>query len=406
MSAHDHAAPAPAPIEVPAAPFAGGRSLMIGAAALAVVGLLLTGFGAMSAPRETAFGYLFAFVYWCGIPVASLILLQIWHAANARWPVALRRVVETLAASVGIMAVLFIPIALSMRHLFVWLTPSSLPADEAANVAHKAAYLNGPFFLVRAAIYFAVWIILSQLLRGWSLRQDKDPDERYTLSSRRLGAGALPLSALTITFASFDWLMSLDPIYGSTIWGLYYWAGSFIGALALLILALRFGRERQVFGSAISLEHLHSLGMFLFAFTCFWAYMAYSQGMLNWIANLPHETRFYLLRAQGGWKPLGYALIVLHFAVPFFVMLSRQLKRRPALLSIVAAYMLCVHALDLYWVVLPNLGGGAAPHWTAFTAFFGIGGAFIAFALFRQRGLPVIPLGDPYLEQSLRYLQP
>jgi hypothetical protein len=243
-------------------------------------------------------------------------------------------------------------------------------------------------------------------LRGWSLQQDSTPDGKYTLLQRRLGAGALPLVALSITFASFDWLMSLDPVYASTIWGLYYWAGSFIAALSILILAVRFGRERNVYGTAVSIEHLHSLGMFLFAFTCFWAYMAYSQGMLNWVANLPHETRFYLRRGADGWRPIGVALIVFHFIVPFFGLIGRQIKRRPALLSLAAVYMLLMHAVDLYWVVLPNLGRGPMPHWTIFTSFIGIGGAFLAFAVFRQRGRPVIPLGDPYLEQSLRYLQP
>jgi hypothetical protein len=404
VSAHEAAAPA----ALPDAPYAGGRGAMIGAAALGAVGLLATLLGALSSPREASFSYLFGFTYWCGISVGALLLLQIFHASNARWPVALRRLLETLAVSVAVFALLFIPVALAMKHLFVWVAPGqALPHEELAKIEHKQSYLNVTFFLVRAAFYFACWIGVSTLLRRWSILQDKDPTAEHTLRQRRLGTGALPLTALTITFASFDWLMSLDPIYSSTIWGLYYFAGSFIGAIAVLIIAAHRGRERGAFGSAVTVEHFHSLGMFLFAFTCFWAYMAYSQGMLNWVANLPHETRFYLKRGLHGFKPIGIALIVLHFVIPFFVLLSRQLKRRPALLSVMAAYLLAVHALDLYWVIMPALeSGSAAPHWTVFTSFAGIGGAAVAFGLFRARGTSLVPLGDPYLEQSLRYTQP
>ena len=404
MSAHDHAAPA---VTYPTGPFAGGRTAMLGAAAVGAVGLLLTGVGAAISPREALFSYLFAFVYWVGIAVGSLVMLMIWHASNARWPVAVRRLVENHASSVLIFLVLFIPIALGLKHLFVWIDPHNLPKADLEKVHHKAGYLNATAFIVRAVIYFGLWIGVSHLLRSWSVRQDTEGTAALTLKQRRLGAGALPFVAVALSFASFDWLMALDPVYASTIFGLYYFAGSFMSAFGVLIIAAHLLRERDAMGGAVSVEHFHSLGMFLFAFTCFWAYMAYSQGMLNWVANLPHETRFYLTRVQHGFKEIGIFLIAFHFVVPFFVMLSRQLKRRPARLSIMAGWMLFMHAVDIYWIVMPAMGGTSAlPHWTVFTAFIGIGGVAVAYAIFRLRGAPMVPIGDPYLEHSLRYLQP
>lgn len=403
MSAHDHAAP----IDYPTAPYAGGRTALLGAAALGAVGLLLTAVGGFSSPRDALFSYLFSFVYWVGIAVGSLLLLMVWHASNARWPVVLRRLLENHASTVLVFGVLFIPIALGLKDLFVWAAPpAGLPHAALEKLHHKHAYLNAGAFIARAALYFALWIAVSHLLRSWSVRQDADGGAPLTVKQRRLGAGALPFVAVALSFASFDWLMSLDPIYASTIFGLYYFSGSFMSAFAVLIIAAHLLRERGVVGSAISVEHFHSLGMFMFAFTCFWAYMAYSQGMLNWVANLPHETRFYLQRMERGFGKLGVALVVVHFALPFFFLLSRQLKRRPKALSAVAAWLLMAHALDIYWVVMPASGRSALPHWTVFTAFVGVGGVAVAFTLQRLRSAPAVPIGDPYLEQSLRYLQP
>jgi hypothetical protein len=402
VSAHNHDAPA----FEPPGPFKGGRSLMLGAAVVGVLGLILTGVGGLSAPRETLFSYLFSFVYWVGLSVASLILLLIWHTANARWPVAVRRLLEHHASAVHIFVVLFLPIVLGMKHIFVWVAPHGLPRNELETLHHKAPYLSVGSFLFRAAIYFLLWIVVSHLLRAWSMRQDVEGGAALTIRQRRLGAGALPFVGLAISFAAFDWLMSLDPIYASTIFGLYYFAGSFLGAIAILIIVAWQLTRRNALGGAVTVEHFHSLGMFLLAFTCFWAYMAYSQGLLNWVANLPHETRFYLQRSQHGFGGIGLFLIGFHFIVPFFILLSRPLKRTPQLLQFMALWMLVVHAVDIYWIVMPALGATAMPHWTVFTSFAGIGGLTIAFALFRMRDTLLVPVGDPYLEQSVRYQQP
>lgn len=405
MSAHDpHGA---APIAVPSGPFEGGRRVMLGAGAAGLVGLLLTAIGGFISPREALFSYLFAYVYWVGLAVASLVLLLVWHASNARWPVVLRRIVEDHAAGIAVFVLLFIPVALGMKHIFVWVAPEGLPPAEIEKLHEKHSYLNPTAFLIRAFIYFALWIAVGHLLRGWSLRQDREVSAALTLKQRRLGAGSLPFVGLAMTFASFDWLMSVDPIYASTIFGLYYFAGSFMGTFALLIIASWQLKKHGALGDAVNVDHLHSLGMFLFAFTCFWAYMAYSQGMLNWVANLPHETRFYLARMKAGFGGIGIALIVFHFIVPFFVLLSRSLKRNPPALQAMAVYMLVMHALDIYWVVMPAMPGATAvPHWTVFTAFAGVGGIAVAFAVYRYRGHPLIPIGDPYLPDSLRYQQP
>jgi hypothetical protein len=404
MSAHD---PHAAPVAFPSGPFDGGRRVMMGAGAAGAAGLLLTALGTFISPREALFSYLFAYVYWVGLAVGSLLLLLAWHASNARWSVVLRRIVEDHAAAIAVFVVLFIPVALGMKTIFVWLAPERLPPADLELVHQKHSYLNAAAFLVRAFIYFAVWIAVAYLLRGWSLRQDKEVSAALTLKQRRLGAGSLPFVGLAMTFAAFDWLMSLDPVYASTIFGLYYFAGSFLGAIAILIVASWQLKKHGALGDAVNVDHLHSLGMFMFAFTCFWAYMAYSQGMLNWVANLPHETRFYLARMKAGFGGIGIFLILFHFIVPFFILLSRNLKRTPPALQAMAIYILIVHAVDIYWVVMPAMPGATAvPHWTVFTAFVGVGGIAVAFAVHRYRGHPLIPLGDPYLEDSLRYQQP
>ncbi|WP_242334290.1 MULTISPECIES: hypothetical protein [Anaeromyxobacter] len=388
-------------------PYQGGRRLMAPALVAAVAGLALTAVGGLVDPRRALFAYLVAFVYWLGIALGALILLGAFHASNARWPVVLRRFVETVPAALPLFAVLFVPIALGMKHLFVWMAPPETLAPEMAHaVHHKLPYLNAGFFLGRAAVYFVFWIVVAHLLRSWSIRQDSAGGATLTRWQRRLGAGSLPFLALTLTFASFDWMMSLDPRFFSTIFGVYWFAGSFMAAFAVTIIAATLSRpDPTAFGHHMSLEHFHSLGKFLLAFTAFWAYVAFSQFMLIWIANVPEEVPWYILRIDGGWKWVGIFLALFHFVVPFFLLLSRDLKRTPRALSLVAGWLLLVHWVDLYWLVMPHLDpAGPRPSLWDLAAFVGVGGAAVAFTLFRLRGASPVPVRDPYLEDSLRYL--
>jgi hypothetical protein len=390
------------------APYAGGRRLLVPAIAVAVGGLLLTLVGALVFdPRRALFSYLVAFVYWIGIALGGLILLGAFHASNARWPVVLRRFVETIPATLPLFVVLFLPIALGMRHVFVWVEPpAGLDRVMEHAIHHKHPYLNVAFFLARAVLYFVVWIVVAHLLRLWSMRQDSQGGVTLTRWQRRLGAGSLPFVALTMTFAAFDWMMSLDPRFFSTIFGVYWFAGSFMATFAVTILAATFTRaDPTSFGHHMNLEHFHSLGKFLLAFTAFWAYVAFSQFMLIWIANIPEEVPWYILRIDGGWRWIAAFLAIFHFLVPFFLLLSRDRKRDPRRLSRVAVWLLLVHYVDVYWLVMPHVNAdGPRPALWDLTAFVGVGAAVVAFALFRMRGTLTVPVRDPYLEDSLRYM--
>ncbi len=387
-------------------PFAGGRSLMLGGAAAGMAGLLLTLLGG----RAALYSYLIAFVYWLGLSLGTLALVMANNTAGARWNVVVRRLGETLASTVPLFILLFIPLLLGAKQIWFWIDPPAqgLPKEMIALLQHKKPYLNSGFFTVRAIIYFAVWCALALLLRAWSVRQDESGAALLTRRQRRLSAPGMVFLILTVTFAAFDWLMSLHPTWFSTIFGLYVFAGAFVGSLALLCLivtGLRSGESPL--GRIISAEHQHNLGKLLFAFVCFWAYLAFSQYMLIWAGNLPEEVTWIVARSRGVWRPVGILILLGHFVVPFFLLLSRDLKRSPPALAAVAAWMLVIHYIDLYWIVMPATSlDTLGLHWTHFTAFIGVGGVSVAAAVFMLRGVRPLPVRDPYLEDSLRYVQP
>jgi len=389
-------------------PFAGGRSWIMGGG---IVGLLLlvgTFAGMTIDPRQTMFSYLVAFAYWTGLALGALVLLMIMHAFKAKWVTILRRPIEAITLALPLMALLFIPIAIGMKDLYIWVAPPAEMGREALKLlAYKQPYLNVSFFVVRTVIYFALCIFLSQRLYGWSTKQDKTGEVNLTQRQRNLGAGGLPFLALAFSFAAFDWLMSLNPLWFSTIFGVYYFAGSFVSVLSLLAVISDLARGKDLFGDMLSAEHTHNIGKLMLAFTCFWAYIGFSQLLLIWIANLPEEVPFYIVRFKAEWAWVGVFLIVGHFFLPFGALLSRSLKRDRRRLAAVGVWILLVHYLDLYWLVMPTLhADGFSLHWTSITAFVGVGLLGTAFVMWRARGRFSVPVRDPYLADSLRYKQP
>ncbi len=294
-----------------------GRALLRASVAVAVVGLALTAIRGHFAPRVALAAYLVAFTYWVGLGLGALALLMAFHAARARWMVAVRRPLEAIAASITVFPILFVPIALGVRALFPW-AGSTEGLDEATArlIHHRAPYLNPTFFVVRAAIYFTVWIAFARLFLRWSTRQDTSGAPELTVKAWRLGAGGLPALGLTLTFAAIDWLMSLGVRWYSTIWGVYYFAGSVVGAIALLIVAVSLLARTPALHDAVRPAHWLSLGKLLLAFTCFWAYIAFSQYMLTWIGNTPIRSpapaaagsRVALYRRDADRRPLRRAV--------------------------------------------------------------------------------------------------
>jgi hypothetical protein len=390
-------------------PFRGGRRVVTVGGGLGVLFLILTFAGAALNAREAFYSYLVAFAYWCGIAIASIVLLMIMHAMKARWVTVLRRPMEVMAASIGVFVVLAIPLVIGMKHLYVWVDPpADLGKETLRLLAHKRPYLNPTFFVIRLGIYFVLWVFLAQRLYGLSKRQDATGDVKLLQRQRSLAAGGLPFIALTFSFAAFDWLMSLNPTWFSTIFGVYYFAGSFVSALAMLsVVSWLSARDKTLFGAFITPEHTHNVGKLMLAFTCFWTYIAFSQLLLIWIAGLPEEIPFYIVRFRAQWAWVGGLLIFGHFFVPFGLLLSRARKRDARRLSRVGIWLVLIHYVDIYWLVIPTLHPeGFSFHWTALTAFLGVGLVSVAFAVWRLQGQYALPIKDPYLAFSLRYRQP
>ncbi|MCP3100476.1 hypothetical protein LZ198_16525 [Myxococcus sp. K15C18031901] len=387
----------------------GGRRAMVGAGGGGVLALLATLVGGWGAPREAAHGYLFAFAWWLSLCLGALLILAAFHASRARWPTVLRRPLEIMAACGPLFAVFFVPVALAMPQLFPWVSP---PADLGAHglhlLAHKRPYLNVPFFLARAVLYFLVWGVVGGALWRWSVRQDAEAgiSERgihLTQHQRRLSAGTLPLVVLCLSFACLDWLMSLEPLWQSTVYALSVGCGGVVAALATVAILAAGGRGPGEFGALMGPRHFRRLGTLLLAFLCLWAYCGFSQFMLIWIASLPEEVTWYRARLDGGWLPVAVLLALGHFAVPFFLLLSRRIKEHPRSLAWVSAWLLLMRVVDVYWLVLPALHPGRASfHWTSVTAWLGLGGLSVAVVLWLARGGYTVPVRDPFLLHSLR----
>jgi hypothetical protein len=407
VSAATSHAEAPAGRTLDFAPFKGGGSWLVGGGLLGLVLVVVSLIGASMNP-DGWYSYLMAFAYWAGIAFASVILLMMLHATHARWVTVLRRPIEAMSSSIGIFLLLFIPLAIGLKHVYVWVEPpASLGREALKLIAGKKAYLNTGGFIGRSIVYFVLAIFVAWRLSAWSQQQDKSGDVMLLQRQRNLSAGGLPFIGLAMTFAAFDWLMSLNPTWFSTVFGVYYFAGSLVSALSLLAIITKRGRERGVFGGNMNDEHTHNIGKLMLAFTCFWTYIAFSQLMLIWIAGLPEETPFYIVRFSRGWAVPGILLIIGHFFIPFGALLSRSLKRNPKQLRVVAYWILFIHAVDIFWLVMPSRDPeGIAFRWTDFTAFFGVGLVSIAYGVSRMRGKLPVPVKDPYIAESIRYRQP
>jgi hypothetical protein len=336
--------------------------------------------------------------------LGGLFFVMLHHMVAARWSVVLRRLSEDVMMTIPFMAVLFLPILAGMHDLFHWTHEEEVFIDYALRV--KEPYLNAGFFVVRAAIYFVVWGVLAWLLWRVSKQQDDHHNPPQIVRMRRISAPGLILFALTVTFAAFDWFMSLDPHWYSTIFGVYVFAGSLLAIVAFITLLTLIFRSRGVLSGVITSEHDHDLGKLLFAFVIFWGYMAFSQYFLIWYGNIPEETIWMLHRWEGSWKIFSLILIFGHFVIPFFVLFPQEIKRNRAVLATMSVWILIVHWIDLYWLALPTLHPhGAHLSWIDFTSFIGVGGIFLWLFWRRVTSNPLVPISDPKLEGSINHHQ-
>lgn len=415
------------------------------AAAVAAVGLAGVAFAWFSDHERFAFSYLFAYIAFLCIALGGTFFVLLQYLTGAGWSVTVRRTTEFLQWPLWLFVILFVPVAVNMDQLFPWhghghgdhgaehgaahgehgeaaggehsgdehasLVEGVLPEAEhqahAEVLAQKEPYLNATFFFIRAVLYFASWVIISRKFFLNSTKQDASGDPAYTVSSQRAAPVAIIFLALTTTFAAFDWLMSLEPSWISTIFGVNFFAQCIVSMFAVTILMCLSLRAHGHLKSAVNVEHFHDLGKLQFGFLVFWAYVNFSQYMLIWYASIPEETTYYHKRwSEGGdgWKAISLAIVFGHFVIPFFIILSRNAKRALTPLGIGAAIVLGFHFVMVYWLVMPYYGAGLNPSLVDLACLMFVGGLYFALVFHRMTKHPLIPVKDPRLPRSLHFV--
>ncbi|RLE25998.1 MAG: quinol:cytochrome C oxidoreductase [Acidobacteria bacterium] len=363
------------------------------------IGLALGSDGGMHRLAET---YLVSFAYFLSLALGALFFVLLQHLTHAGWSVVVRRLAEALSVNVILMAVLVIPVLLNMEHLYHWAHPGA--ADHDAILAGKTPFLNPQFFTIRLVVYFAIWSLLAWFFFSNSRKQDSTADPKFTRRMEALSAPGMILFALSLNFAAFDLLMSVNPHWFSTIFGVYFFAGSVVVIMATLVILAAYLQRQGRLQGIVTVEHYHDLGKLLFGFVVFWAYIAFSQYMLYWYGNIPEETVWYLTRQTGNWTGISVALLFGHFVIPFLALVSRFPKRRPRLLVLAALWMLAMHWLDLYYLVGPEFHPeGASIGLMDILCFLGMGGLFFLVLAWRLRKIALVPVGDPRLAESLSF---
>jgi hypothetical protein len=390
----------------PALDRARARALAIGVAGV----LLAAGGGLMAGGLERSlFSYLVGFTFWTGIALGCLALAMLHQLSGGKWGVVVRRPLEAAAATLPLMALLLLPLLLGLDHVYEWARAEVVAGDHV--LQHKSGYLNVPFFIARQVVYFAVWIGLTFLLTRWSREQDRTGDPAVHHKLRTLSGPGLALYALTVTFASIDWVMSLDPHWFSTIFGILTIGGQGLGALAFIVAVLVLLARTEPMSSVVTPQHLHDLGKLMLAFVMLWAYFALSQFLIIWAGNLPEEIPWYLRRFNSGWRWIGLSLALLHFALPFALLLSRDLKRKAERLIWIAALVIVMRMIDTVWLIAPEFhadahAAGKLPVVVDVLALVGFGGIWVWYFLSRLSARPLMPLHDPNLDPAAAEAEP
>ncbi len=344
--------------------------------------------------------YLLAFLFWVALPLGSLALLMLHRLTSGSWGFVIRRVLEAATRTLPLMALLFVPLALSVHRLYEWSHPEVVAADPV--LQHKQAWLNVPGFRLRAIAYFALWIALAWILNRLSARLDRASEPRTQRRLRALAGPGIGLYVISMTLASVDWAMSLEPHWFSTMYGLTFVVGQGLSTFSFAIVVSAWLAAREPFARWLGPDQFHDLGKLLFAFVLLWAYLAYSQYLIVWSGNISEETPWYLHRSSHGWQAVALALIGLHFFLPFGMLLTRKVKRTPALLAKVAAGLLIMRLVDLAWLIVPAFHpGGIALSWMDLAVPVAMGGLWLALFLGGLASRPLASLQDAGFTQHL-----
>jgi hypothetical protein len=373
--------------------------------ALAVGVVLLAGSvaGAIARPDQFFRSYLLAFVFWNGLAVGALAVLMLQYLTGGAWGISIRRELEAATRTLPLTALAFLPLVFGMHRLYEWTHADAVAHDEL--LRKKAVYLNTPFFLARTAAAFAVWMLIAYFLNRWSREQDTHADHKtIDRKLQMLSGGGLVAYALTTTFTSIDWVMSLEPQWYSTMYGVTFMVSQALGAMALATLAVVRLSDRQPVAGFLGGRHLHDLGKMLFAFTMIWAYVNFSQYLIVWSGNIPEEITWYLARFRGGWGWVGLAVLLFHFVVPFLLLLSRRANRDPKTLTLAAVLLVAMRFVDISWLVLPAFSKGVFRiHWMDLSVPLGLGGVWLWLFARNLVTRPLLPVNDPGFEEALAH---
>lgn len=372
------------------------RALIVG-----VAGLAAAGAGAFLDADQFFHSYLLAFLFWLAAALGGLALTMLHHMSGGGWGVVIRRILESAARTLPWMALFFVPILLGLKELYPWTDEAKVAADHI--LVKKAGYLNTPFFVMRAALYFVIWIALAYFLTRWSAEQDRTGDPALAARMTRLSAGGLVIYVLSMTFASIDWAMSLEPHWFSTMYGFLFVIGQALMGLALaIVFANRLSQEAPMAG-VYHRGHFHDFGKLLFAFTMVWAYLSFSQFLIIWSANLPEEIPWYLHRTGHGWQYIGLALVAFHFAVPFLVLLSSRTKKNSSVLARMAVWLILMRFVDVFYLIGPEAyPEGLGFHWMDAAAAVGIGGIWLSLFVANLKSCgSLLPVRDEGMENAL-----
>lgn len=366
---------------------------------LGLVGLVV---GLMRDPSRTWMAYLIAFFYFVSLALGGLFFTAIHHLTKAGWSVNVRRLSESFSSFLPFAALGAAVFLLGAPKLYAWLDSAKVAADHL--LQHKSGYLNGTFFVIRLVVFFAIWLIFSRVMVGRSLLQDQTGDANITQKQVGTGVAFVLLFALTYSFFSVDLLMSTEPHWFSTIYGVYCFAGLFQSTMAFMILAIIYMKKKGLLAGYVTEDHMHDLGKYLFAFTVFWAYVAFSQYMLIWYANLPEETIFIIPRTEGAWLPVSLLLLIGKFIVPFIALLPRWAKRTPAHIGAISVWILIMQYADLYWLVYPAYFEEQV-HFGFYEIliFLGFLGLFLFTVTRFWSRHSLVPIKDPRLQESLHH---
>jgi hypothetical protein len=377
----------------------GQRSLIIGVI-FAVIAAVL----AVKSPDEFFQAYLLGIMMWLGVTLGSMAILMLRHLTKGAWGMVIRRILGAAMRNISLVTVLFIPIWLEVyfghQHLYVWLNQV-----EIAKNAHlrqiTGTYLNAPGFFVRSAIYFLVWNLISFFLTKWSREQDSPSAPDHTLRFKTVSAPGILLYAFTISFAAIDWVMSLDPSWISTIYGLLILIGQLLSALCFAIVVERILFKYRPMSELLKPEQVHDHGKFMLAFIMVWAYFSFSQWLIIWAGNLPDEITWYIKRLNHGWGFVGLVLVIGQFVLPFVFLLSRSLKRDITKLVWLAVWVMLMRWVDLYWIIEPNFSTTFRVTFAEIVVPVAMGGLWLWYFCRNLMAMPLVPAYDPFAKEVL-----